>query len=189
MKNILYLSINMSLYGYGYRFPRRKRQIELMKTFIAPNDREAWARAAIFNRASVSNNPWVRFLEDRGYYKQIGDILRTAKEEYRSNPYYYKEPDEATKLKQAKALENRKKHLQEEIELLRAYQANPGKLLDEYRTKKFANNVAYADAVLDEIQKLQNELNRLEGKPTITTAREERIRKRVEDLKQRGILK
>jgi hypothetical protein len=146
----------MSLYGYGmagmgYRYPRRKRQIEAMKTFIDKDDREAWARAAVFNRASVSANPWVKYLEDTGVYDQIGNILRNARKGYYNSPYY-KAPDEATKLRQAKAIENRKKHLQEEIDLLKQYQANPGELLKEYRTKKFANEVKFEDAILDEIQ-------------------------------------
>jgi hypothetical protein len=47
----------MSVYGYGnvgmgYRYPRRAR-----KAVIA--NPEAWARAVIYNKGVVAENPWV----------------------------------------------------------------------------------------------------------------------------------
>jgi hypothetical protein len=46
----------MIVYGYrfegsGYRYPRRQR-----KAVIA--NPEAWARAAIYNKGAVADNPW-----------------------------------------------------------------------------------------------------------------------------------
>jgi hypothetical protein len=172
----------MSVYGYGtygmgYRYPRRKRQFEAMKTFIRPEDREDWAKAAIFNRASVSANPWVKYLEDTGVYETIGQILRDARTGYYTSRYY-KAPNAEQKKRMEKALENRKKHLQEEIDLLKTYQANPGDLLSIYQTKKFATEVPYSQAVLDEIEKLENQLRALKGEQLLPTERKRRILER-----------
>jgi hypothetical protein len=64
VKIIFYIGLNMSVYGYGnvygmgYRYPRRAR-----KAVIA--EPEKWARAAIYNRGVVAENPWVRHLKKR----------------------------------------------------------------------------------------------------------------------------
>jgi hypothetical protein len=185
VKNILYLCLNMSLYGYGYRYPRRGRTAEVT-TFIKDEDREPWARAAIFNRAIASRNPWIRYLEDHGVYDEISNLLRKAREGYRAE----RGPgDEETKQKKAKAIQRRIKQLQEEVDILKSYQANPGKLLQAYKTKKFANDVPYDQAVLDEIEKLENEIRVLQGEAPMPTQRYGRILQRREALRQQGKLK
>jgi hypothetical protein len=70
----------MSLYGYGfegmgYRYPKRAR-----KAVIA--DPEKWARAAIYNKGVVAENPWVQHLKQKGVYDQISALLREAKKDY-----------------------------------------------------------------------------------------------------------
>jgi hypothetical protein len=70
----------MSVYGYddlgmGYRYPRRAR-----KAVIA--DPEKWARAAIYNKGVVEENPWVQHLKQKGVYDQIRAILQEAKKDY-----------------------------------------------------------------------------------------------------------
>jgi hypothetical protein len=70
----------MCIYGYGnegmgYRYPRRAR-----KAVIA--DPEKWARAAIYNKGVVAENPWVAHLKKKGVYDQIRAILQEAKKDY-----------------------------------------------------------------------------------------------------------
>jgi hypothetical protein len=70
----------MSVYGYGnlgmgYRYPRRAP-----KAVIA--DSEAWARAAIYNKGVVAENPWVIHLRKSGVYDQIRDLLQEARKTY-----------------------------------------------------------------------------------------------------------
>jgi uncharacterized protein with von Willebrand factor type A (vWA) domain len=173
------------MYGYGYRYPRRGRRAEV-ETFIKKEDREPWARAAIFNRAIASRNPWIRYLEDHGVYDQISLLLRNAREGYRAE----KGPeDEETKKKKEKAVQRRIKQLQEEVGILKEYQANPGKLLQQYQGKKFANDVKFSEAVLDEIEKLENQIRELQGVAPMPTQRYGRILQRREELRKLGKLK
>jgi hypothetical protein len=63
----------MSVYGYGYegagyRYPRRAR-----RAYIA--DPKGWTRVTVFNAAVAKTNPWVNFLREKGYYKDISKIL------------------------------------------------------------------------------------------------------------------
>jgi chaperonin cofactor prefoldin len=172
------------MYGYRYRYPRRGRKAKV-ETFIKPDDREAWAKAAIFNRASVSRNPWIRFLEDRGVYEQISKLLRDAKLEYNKQ----RPPDDKeTQERKKKALERRMQHLEEELGILKYYQSNPSDLLPVYSKKKFATEVPYQQAVVDEIEKLENELRRLKGEALVPTQRESRIQLRRQALKEKGLI-
>jgi hypothetical protein len=63
------------MYGEGYRYPKRAR-----KAVIA--DPEKWARAAIYNKGVVAENPWVQHLKQKGVYDQISALLREAKKDY-----------------------------------------------------------------------------------------------------------
>jgi hypothetical protein len=65
----------MSLYGYGYRYPRRAR-----KAVIA--DPVKWARAAIYNKGVVEENPWVQHLKQKGVYDKIRALLQEARKDY-----------------------------------------------------------------------------------------------------------
>jgi hypothetical protein len=70
----------MSVYGYGnvgmgYRYPRCERKAVIVNP-------EAWARAAIYNKGVVAENPWVQHLRQKGVYDQIRAILQEAKKDY-----------------------------------------------------------------------------------------------------------
>jgi hypothetical protein len=69
----------MSLYGYGYRYPRARRGI------VEYQDPQAYAKAAIFNKAIAANNSWVQFLKMNGYYDDIRGILQEASKAYRES--------------------------------------------------------------------------------------------------------
>jgi hypothetical protein len=80
VKIIFYIGLNMSVYGYGnvgmgYRYPRRAR-----KAVIA--DPMKWARAAIYNKGVVEENPWVQHLKKKGVYDKIRALLQEAKKDY-----------------------------------------------------------------------------------------------------------
>jgi hypothetical protein len=113
VKNILYLCLNMSLYGYGYegmgyRYPKRRRRVSV-ETYIGDDkDQEAWAKAAIFNKAIADQNPWIRHLRESGTYAKIRKLLLDAKATY--NP---KDPE-----KRSKAMARRMTHIGQELEVL-----------------------------------------------------------------------
>jgi uncharacterized small protein (DUF1192 family) len=69
----------MTIYGYGYRYPRAPR----ITYYDDPNYRFKWARAAIGNRAAAAKSPWLAFLKREGVFKDIGNLLRQKAEEYR----------------------------------------------------------------------------------------------------------
>jgi hypothetical protein len=77
----------MSVYGYGfegmgYRYPRLRRRVSV-ETYIGDEkDKEAWAKAAIFNKAIADENPWIKHLRDTGTYKKIRQALLEAKATY-----------------------------------------------------------------------------------------------------------
>jgi hypothetical protein len=172
----------MSIYGYGYRYPRRGRRAEVESYIKEPKD---WAKAAIFNKAIASRKPWFRHLEVTGAYEKIGEILRKARETYEP----VKPATEEEAKKKAKARERYLKRLQEEIAVLKKYQAEPGDLYTLYQSKKFAKDVPYQEAVEDEIEKLENEVAVLQGQAPKPTKRQGRIMQRREELQKLGKLK
>jgi hypothetical protein len=113
VKNILYLSLNMSLYGYGfegmgYRYPKRRRRVSV-ETYIGDDkDQEAWAKAAIFNKAIADENPWIKHLRETGTYAKIRKLLLDAKASY-----VPKDPE-----KRSKAMARRMTHIGQELEVL-----------------------------------------------------------------------
>jgi hypothetical protein len=70
------------MYGYGYRYPRAQRQIEVL--YSDPEYQYKWARAAIMNKRVASRSPWLKFLRDNHYLDQVANILRQAGQEYRA---------------------------------------------------------------------------------------------------------
>jgi hypothetical protein len=110
----------MSVYGYedvgmGYRYSRRAR-----KAVIA--NPEAWARAAIYNKGVMNENPWVKHVKQKGVYQQISALLQEARKDY-----ILLDP------------EKRKKILMRELENLRdeyvAIDENYPELKQEYKYK------------------------------------------------------
>jgi hypothetical protein len=130
----------MSVYGYGteygmgYRYPRRAR-----KAVIA--EPEKWARAAIYNKGVVADNPWVQHLKQKGVYDQIRALLQEAKKDYvPKNP-------EKRKASLMRELEN----LQDEYNTLAV---DYPKLRENYRYK----TLSYDDARHNAIAKILNRM-------------------------------
>jgi hypothetical protein len=141
VKNILYLCLNMSLYGYGYRYPRRAR-----KAVIA--DPEKWARAAIYNKGVVAENPWVQHLRKKGVYDEISRLLQEAKKDY-----VPKNPE-----KRKIALNRELQNLQDEY---LAIAADYPKLKEQYPYKTMtydAAKKAYLDKLINRANTIANEL-------------------------------
>jgi hypothetical protein len=136
----------MAMYGYGYRYPRVPREVRALYTH--PNYRYKWARAAIMNRGIAARSPWLKFLKDKKYLDQVGDILRKAGAEYRAlygvNPKY-----KAVAEKRLTKIENAIKTVQDE-EIL-------GRLRSEFGDK-------YSEAyVKSALAALQRELDHLKA--------------------------
>jgi hypothetical protein len=148
----------MSVYGYGfeglgYRYPRRAR-----KAVIA--NPEAWARAAIYNKGVVAENPWVTHLRKNGVYDKIRELLESARA-----TYVLKNPEKRRQnlIRQLKSLED------EYI----AVSGDYSKLKEGYKYMA----LTYDDvrkAVLDQLAKRGNVIMRKTGeKSTILSYLEE----------------
>jgi hypothetical protein len=70
----------MTMYGYGYRYPKAQR----IAFYDDPEYRFRWVRAAIGNRATAAKSPWIKFLKDNNYLEQVGNLLREAGAKYRA---------------------------------------------------------------------------------------------------------
>jgi chromosome segregation ATPase len=132
----------MSVYGYGdvfmgYRYPKRARRAYIV-------DPEAWTRAAVFNAALAKTNPWVTFLRDRRYYKDISKILQAARDEYYSNPANLRDPERKIAL-----LENELEKLKEEQKVIND---NNAELVTQYR---YAKKLPFNDAAATALDKLE----------------------------------
>jgi hypothetical protein len=104
----------MSLYGYGYRYPRAEREVRLLLD-------DKFARAKILNRAIAAKNPWIQHLRKEGVYDQIAAILREAKKKY-------KNPNPVTSQKSARS---RRKRLEAELEAIEKYGSDIGRVFQE----------------------------------------------------------
>jgi hypothetical protein len=146
------------LEGLGYRRPRRERTVQTF--YKDPKVREKYFKHAVFNKAIVTKNPWVDFLRKRGVYKQISDLLRSAREDYRKeHPFPVK--DKA----KVEALQKHIACLQTELEVLQdkalADQMSPV-FLEKY-SKKGLTQDDLLKALKDKQAKLQAEIDRLRG--------------------------
>jgi hypothetical protein len=154
VKIIFYIALNMSVYGYGtmygegYRYPRRAR-----KAYIGADNAEKWTKAAVFNTAVARANPWVKFLRENGYYKQISNILQDARLEY------YKKPENLGTVndinRKLTLLERQLESLGEEQDVI---QKNYKGLASAYQTTKAATKVSYDEAVNETINKLKRQM-------------------------------
>jgi len=104
----------MSLYGYGYRYPRAEREIRLLLD-------DKFAKAKILNRAIAAKNPWIQHLRNTDTYAKISALLQEAKKTYQpANP-----------LTTQKSARSRKKRLEAEIEAIKKYGTDIAKLYQE----------------------------------------------------------
>jgi hypothetical protein len=95
------------MYGQGYRYPRRRRKLTV-ETYYPPEAQPQLIRAAVFNRALASTNPWVQHLKDKGVYNEIRKLLQAARATYK--------PKESEK--RTKQLERQLTKLKAELEIL-----------------------------------------------------------------------
>jgi hypothetical protein len=150
VKIIFYLGLNMSLYGYGfegmgYRYPRRAR-----KAVIA--DPKAWARAAIYNKGVVEENPWVTHLRNTGVYDKIRELLESARA-----TYVPKNPE-----KRKQNLIRQLRNLEDEY---RAISGDYPDLKAAYKYKAMPYDAA-REAVMKQIAKKANQIMRETGEKT-----------------------
>jgi archaellum component FlaC len=153
VKNILYVCLNMSLYGYGYRYPRRAR-----KAYIGEENAEKWARAAIFNTAVANKNPWVEFLRSKKFYDELRDKLGKLRIEY-----YSKYPFTSSALAQKKLnqLKRQLESLNEEYDVVKS---KAPLLSDDYSTTTVATKLPYSEAVDITSKKLQNQISNINAR-------------------------
>jgi hypothetical protein len=143
----------MSMYGYGYRYPRAKRIVEIQYP-------EEYARAAVFNKAAARANPWIKFLKSRGKFQQVGQLLREAAEEYHASPEYKASLTADKEEKLAHARESRIRRLEARK---RALEAAKESLRAKYPSK-YAGAVSYDEAYEAALEDILKELRRI--KPT-----------------------
>jgi hypothetical protein len=139
------------MYGQGYRYPRRQRQLTV-QTYFSPKAQPQLIRAAVFNRAIAKSNPWLQFLHENKYFEQIRNILKDAAAKYRKT--------HPVTEKQRKNLERQSTRLQAELNILQNELQNRA-LGEEF--KEYYPGVNYEDLIKGKINKLQSELNRING--------------------------
>jgi hypothetical protein len=134
----------MSLYGYGYRYPRAEREIRLLLD-------DKFAKAKILNRAIAAKNPWIQHLKKLGTYEQISALLQEAKKSYKPvNP--------ATSQKSARS---RKKRLEAELEAINRYGDEIARL---YKESGYGDEATYKDLLQTIKNKLMAEKEAQESK-------------------------
>jgi hypothetical protein len=149
------------MYGQGYRYPRRRRELTV-KTYYPPEAQPALVRTAVFNRAIAEKNPWLTFLRSGDYFKRIRDVLKEAAAKYRKT--------HPVTEKQRKNLERQSTRLQAELNILQ------NELQNKRLAQEFARDYPGADytkTIQDKIAKLQSELNRI--KPFVETGQSQML--------------
>jgi hypothetical protein len=146
----------MSLFGYGYRYPRAQR-----KTIELAYPKE-YAKAAIFNKAVAANNNWVQFLKFNGYYDEIRRILQSASQEYRKSGLAKQySPEDLEKMKMAKL-----RKLNAQAKALSDYY----KELEAQYPSKYNEGLTFQEALNELAYKIDNEYEALgQGRPFKTT--------------------
>jgi hypothetical protein len=140
------------LEGYGYRYPRRRRELTV-KTFYPPEVQPKVIKAATFNRALAKKNDWIQHLRTSGFYDKVRDLLQVAKATYK--------PKDPTKRKNV--LERELTKLQAQLNILEQ-ERNVRSLEPEYK-KTFGErfkDYTYDLALKDKIERLQNEIARIQ---------------------------
>jgi predicted nuclease with TOPRIM domain len=144
------------LEGYGYRYPRRKRQMTVAAYYYPGELQDEYIKAAVFNKAIASENPWIKFLRKEKFYDDIRNKLRDLRDKYQRE------------VKQGKIEENRLKALKRELMKL---QAEKSILEGEQKTKKlaksfaekFKDRVSYDTMLQQKIDQLEDEIKRIQS--------------------------
>jgi hypothetical protein len=136
------------MYGYGfegsgYRYPKRRRKVSV-ETYIGDEkDQEAWAKAAIYNKAIANQNPWIKHLRESGTYDKIRKALLDARLTY--NPTNVES--------RKKSLQRRMTHIGQEVQVI-------GKEYPDLM-KDYEYDLPYNEAKNKAIAKLIREANML----------------------------
>jgi hypothetical protein len=137
----------MSLYGYGYRYPRAKRKV------IELEYPEDYLKAAVFNKGVAANNNWVQFLKFNGYYDKIRTLLQEASQKYRQSGLAKQySAEDVEEMKEAK-----KRKLLAQVEAIKKYAQT---LKPKYPTKYDAG-LTFDEALYELMYKIDNELEKL----------------------------
>jgi hypothetical protein len=145
------------LEGYGYRYPRRRRQMTVSAYYYPGELQDEYIKAAVFNKAIASENPWIKFLRQKGFYEEIGRKLRELRNKYQEEVKKGEKLDE----KRIKTLKRELMKLQAEKAILEGEQK--AKKLAKSFAEKFQDRVSY-DAMLEaKINQLKNEIDRIES--------------------------
>jgi uncharacterized small protein (DUF1192 family) len=145
------------LEGYGYRYPRRRREVTV-STYYPPETQPELIRAAVFNRAIAKKNDWIEHLHDSGFYDKVRDLLQAAKATYK--------PKDPTK--RQKILNRELTRLKAELNVLQKEQIARSLAPEFSQTlgKKYTD-LTYDDVLKDKIARLQKEIARIEqSQPT-----------------------
>jgi uncharacterized Fe-S radical SAM superfamily protein PflX len=86
------------MYGYGYRYPKVKRKVEVL--YKDPEYMYQWARAAVLNQALANKNPWISFLRSKNAFQDIGKKMKQYAQEYRATHYLQGLPEKVKKAAQ-----------------------------------------------------------------------------------------
>jgi hypothetical protein len=145
------------LEGYGYRYPRRRREVTV-STYYPPEVQPNLIRAAVFNRAIAKKNDWIQHLHDSGFYDNVRKLLQAARATYK--------PKDPTK--RQKVLNRELTRLKAELSVLQD-EAKARKLAPEYAQtlgKKYTD-LTYDDVLKDKIARLQRDIAPIEqSQPT-----------------------
>jgi hypothetical protein len=143
------------LEGYGYRYPRRRREVTV-STYYPPEVQPNLIRATVFNRAVAAKNPWLQFLHKEKYFQQIRDLLKDAAAKYRAQ--------QPLNEKGQKSLKRQLTKLEAELNVLQN-EAQNKRLAQEFAQKY--PGVDYTTTIDQKIAQLQREINRI--KPFVET--------------------
>jgi hypothetical protein len=143
------------LEGYGYRYPRRRRQMAVTAYYYPGELQDEYIKAAVFNKAIASKNPWINFLRQKGFYDDIRKKLRDLRQKYQEE--VGKKPDE----KRIKTLKRELMKLQAEKAILEGEQK--AKKLASSFAEKFKDRVSYDAMLQAKLEQLKNEIGRIES--------------------------
>jgi hypothetical protein len=140
------------MYGQGYRYPKRRRELTV-KTYYDLKVQPDVIRAAVFNRALAKKNPWIEHLEKSHFYEKVRDLLQQARATYK--PKY--------PAKRAKTLDRELTKLQAQLNILEQEKLAKSlkKEYDKEYGKKF-EDLTYDTVLDDKITRLQNEIARIQ---------------------------
>jgi hypothetical protein len=133
------------MYGYGSEYVGGIAYPKVQRQYLYAEP-EKWAKAAIYNAAIVKQNPWVEYIKKNNVYKQIGKLLRDARQGYKPvNP-----------AKRAKTLKTQLNRVYKIYDLVNAEYPNNPELRQEYDYK-----IPYEEAKGRALARLIKQANRL----------------------------